>query len=385
MSDHSTSLRKIAGRFVREMQVHRRRLAHSARGLKKAVTFLSDSISGWSGELRSIALEPHLARFGWRLISVPPNLSLSQRRRIIGLDKPDLILLQQSRHPLNRPALYRDIPVVFDADDADILDSRCVDSVIECCRGSVSIIAGSRFLRDQFRIHNANVAVVWTSTYLEHVDGSIPANQRGPVVTWAHSGPLDYVEEAKFVRNVILKLARRAAFSFRLYGVAESRKQEVDDYLEPLRKIGLSVQTVAPMPYHAFVQSLGNVAVGLHPVCTATNPFSQGKSFGKLLAYLAADVAIVTSNAVDHPLFFKDNVNGMLLADDVDTWVERCERLINFPDLRQKIADAARADFRRRLTSVRAAELVAAQFDRALLLSNASVAVPAERNTALKT
>jgi len=308
-------------------------------------------------------------KFGWRLISVPPTLSLSQRRRIIEFDKPDLILLQQSRHPLNRPALYGDIPVIFDADDADILDTRCADTVIDCCRGSVSIIAGSRFLRDQFRVHNPNVAIVWTSTYIDHADKPIPADQRGPVLTWAPAGPLDYIEEAKFVRDVILQLARRTTFSFRLYGVAESRKQEADDYLEPMRKVGLSVQTFPQMSYPSFVQSLSSAAVGLHPVCTATNPFSRGKSFGKLLAYLAADVAIVTSNAVDHPLFFQDDVNGMLVANDVDQWVERCERLITIPDLRRKLVGAARLDFLRRLTSARAAELVAGQFDKAMHIS----------------
>jgi glycosyl transferase family 1 len=368
MSGKPNSLRQLAGRYIRELQVHRRRLINPNPGLKKAVAFLSDSISGWSGELRSIALEPHLARFGWRLISIPPHLSLEQRRRFVRLDKPDLIMLQQSRHPLNRPSLYGDLPVVFDADDADILDARCAESVIECCRGSVSIIAGSRFLRDQFRSYNANIAIVWTSTYLEKIDGVIPAETRAPVLTWACSGPLDYVEEAKFVRDVILQLARRVTFSFHLYGVGEDRKQEVDNYLEPIRRSGVSVETFPPMFYREFVDSLGNAAVGLHPLCTSTHPFSRGKSFGKLLAYLAADVAIVTSNDVDHPLFFRDNDNGMLVANDVDEWVERCERLITIPGLRKRMVESARTDFLRRLTSARAAELVAAQLDRAVRL-----------------
>jgi hypothetical protein len=72
------------------------------------------------------------------------------------------------------------------------------------------------------------------------------------------------------------------------------------------------------------VRSLGSFAVGLHPVCT-NHAFSLGKSFGKLLAYLAADVAIVTSNAVDHPLFFTDGVNGTLVGDDLEAWALGCE------------------------------------------------------------
>jgi hypothetical protein len=372
VSDQLISVRKLAGRYARELEVHRRRLVRPRRGLKKAIAFLSDSISGWSGELRSIAIEKHLEQFGWRLISVPPHLNLGQRQRIVSLDKPDLILLQQSRHPLNRPALYADVPIIFDADDADILDTRCFEAVTQCCRGSTSVIAGSRFLRDEFRAYNPNVAVIWTSTYIKEIAEARPVDQRAPVVTWAHSGPLDYVEESDFVREVLLRVARRTSFSFRLYGISEERKDAANDYVEPIRKAGVSVEVFPQMSYHSFVGSLGGVAVGLHPVCVASNPFSRGKSFGKLLAYLAADVPIVTSNAVDHPLFFTDEVNGMLVENDVDKWVARCERLITQPDLRRKIVAAARPEFLRRLTSQRAAELVAAQFDKALRLSKVS-------------
>lgn len=56
------------------------------------------------------------------------------------------------------------------------------------------------------------------------------------------------------------------------------------------------------MRYRKFNSSLGRSAVGLQPVCLS-NPFSRGKPSGKVLAYLASDVAIVASNAVDHPQF----------------------------------------------------------------------------------
>lgn len=65
------------------------------------------------------------------------------------------------------------------------------------------------------------------------------------------------------------------------------------------------------------------------------NPFSRGKSFGKLLAYLIADVAIVASNNVDHPLFFQDGVNGVLAPNDVDRWVEGTALLLqDLPSVR---------------------------------------------------
>lgn len=365
------SLRTWAVRHARELLIHRRRLTGSDRGLRKAIAFTSDSQTGFSGHLRAVALEPHLARLGWRLISVTPHLSLSQRRRILALDAPEVILLQQSRHPLNRPGLYAGTPCVFDADDADILDPRCTEAVIECCRGSAAIIAGSRFLADQFRPYHENVAVVWTGTYLRAIAGAKPVAQRDPVLTWAHSGPLGYPEEANLVREVLLRLARRTNFVFALYGVGEDQKQSAEEYLQPIRNAGVSVQTFPPMPYEPFFQSLGSVAVGLHPVCPSS-PFSRGKSFGKLLAYLAADVAIVTSNAVDHPLFFRDGVNGMLVDNSIETWVDRCEQLLTQPALRQRLVEAARSDFLSRLTSEKAAELVARQFERAVEFSKMS-------------
>ena len=358
-------MKRWAARHARELDIHLRRWIGPKGGSRKAVAFLSDTNSGFSGHLRASALAPHLAELGWRLLCVSPDLDLSQRRRVLAADRPELILLQQSRHPLNRPGLYGGIPCVFDADDADILDPRCTEAVIDCCRESAVVLAGSRFLADQFRPFNEDVSVVWTGTYLTRNEGAKPVEERGPLLTWAHSGPLGYPEEAKMIREVLIRLAARAKFSFDLYGISEGQKREAMEYLEPIREAGVPVRTFAMMPYERFCQSLGSAAVGLHPVSVASE-FSRGKSFGKLLAYLAADVAIVTSDAVDHPRFFRDGENGMLVPDDVDAWVDRCERLLMRPELRRRMVESARADFLRRLTTRRAAELVAEQFERAV-------------------
>ena len=294
---------------------------------------------------------------------IPPQLELHQRQRILRWEKPDLILLQQSRHPLNRPRLYPQTPCVLDADDADILDPRCVDVVEECCRDSVAVIAGSRFLAEQFRRFNRDVTVVWTGTYIG-LDREPPPNApREPIVAWATSDATGYPVEGAFVREVLLRLATRAKLAFRLYGVPD--EAAVRDYLAPIRSAGIPVQTLARMPYEAFVESLESVAVGLHPVCL-TNPFSRGKSFGKILAYLAARTAIVTSDAIDHPLFFRDGENGVLLGDDPERWAEHCAALLVEPARRAAIADAGRSDFLRRLTTERSAQLVSQVLERVL-------------------
>ena len=364
------SMRKWLARHQRELKHHRRRLTGPGRDLRRAVAFLSDD-EGWSGssgDLRAKALEPEIAKFGWRLIGLSPRLSLSQRRRFLALDRPEVIFLQQSRHPLNRPRYYPGIPCVFDADDSDFLDPNCIDQVIECCRESVVITAGSRFLAESFRPYNPNVSIVWTCSYLHPSPTARPVDEREPVVTWASASPMRFPEEAKLVREVLLRLAQRSKFSFRLYGVGPADRASVEEYLEPIRKAGVATEVFAPMPYEQFVRSLESASVGLHPVCMS-NPFSRGRSFGKLLAYLVAGVSIVTSDVVDHPLFFRDGVTGMLVDDDVEKWTDRCERLLADPGLRGRMAEAARVDFEGRLTTERAAELVAGQLNRAVDLS----------------
>jgi glycosyltransferase involved in cell wall biosynthesis len=296
-----------------------------------------------------------LRKLGWRTCLVPAQLELRQRLRICRLERPDVILLQQSRHPLNRPRFYPTIPCVFDADDADILDPRCEASAIECCRESAAVIAGSRFLASLFRQHNPKVHIVWTGSYLAPLARTTPCEKRGPVVAWAHSDPLAYPVEAALVRDAMMRLAEKATFTFCLYGVKDSARTA--EFLAPLRAKGVDVQTFPLMPYPRFVHSLRSVAVGLHPVCIG-NEFSRGKSFGKLLAYLVAGVAVITSDAVDHALFFKHRHNGILVEENAQAWADACRELLTEPGFRGQLAAQGRSDYAARLTTRRAAELI---------------------------
>lgn len=364
------------GHRARELLIHARTLVQRPGDRPRVVIFPGESGSGSASDLRAWALAPALQRLGWHATCVPPQLELVQRRRILKALRPDVILLQQSRHPLNRPGYYPGVPCVFDADDADILDPRCRERVLECCRDSTAVIAGSRYLAALYRQFNPRVSVVWTGTYLSLPWRCLPCEQRDPVVAWAHSDPLGYPHEAEFVRTIVLGLARRVRFSLALYGVRGALRRRVDEYVEPIRRSGTAVKILGPMPYRRFVRSLSEVAIGLHPVCTEQSPFSRGKSFGKVLAYLAADVAIVTSDAVDHPLFFRDGINSVLLPNDHETWIERCHELLLHPRHRAPLVEAARRDFLDRLTTERAAQLVSERLHEAIRVAKAGARAP---------
>ena len=331
------------------------------RRLRRLVVFPEQMYTGTAGDLRGWAIARELRKRGWRTIVVPPWLDLRHRLMIVRQEMPDLILLQQSRHPLNRPALYPGIPCVFDADDADILNAPAL--VAECLRGCRAAIAGSRFLAHRFRQFNARVSIVWTGSYLSPAPRAAPNKARGPVIAWAHSDPFSYLPEAHFVRDLVVRLAlQHDHLTFCFYGAEDEAAAE--DYLSPIRAAGVEVKAFPPLRYRRFVQTLENAAIGLHPIAPE-NPWSQGKSFGKLLAYMVANVAIVTSSAADHPLFFQHGHNGML-AGSIDEWVACCGQLLSDPAMRARMVQQACSDFSRRLTTARAAELVDAVLTRVL-------------------
>ncbi|GIX23384.1 MAG: hypothetical protein KatS3mg122_0615 [Caldimonas sp.] len=347
------SLRRPIRAGVHELRLHWER-RRSPRVRPVVVIFPSNQPWDPASNLRAWLVAPELERLGWRAIVVPEPLTLSQRRRVLQLEQPDVVLLQQTRHPLNRPALYAGYPCVLDADDADYLDPRYQSMIAQCARDAAAVVGGSRFVADCLGRHNPNSHVIWTGTpWIDHLARVAPA-QRPTVVAWAHSSPLDYPEEAALVQRVMIEVAHRTACTFWLFGTHEDRAAA---WFAPLRAAGARCEAIAPLPYADYLNKVAQAAVGLQPVCTR-NAFSRGKSFGKLLAYLNGRVAVVASDAVDHSLFFRHGVNGYLVGDEPANWVESIVTLLQQPSLRERIANAGYDDARRRLSTRRFAELL---------------------------
>jgi hypothetical protein len=346
------SLRSFVGHRAREALVHISRFWQPS-DWPRVMVFLSDS---GGGDLRGSAVGKALRELGWRVTIIPPQLELQQRERLVRREKPSVILFQQTRHPFNHPRYYPDIPCVLDVDDADLLDARYSERIIECASQCRAVIAGSHWLADSFRRFNKDVSVVWTGSYIMPNPTARAPSRRDPIVTWASSDPFGYPAEAALIRQVILKLAGSTSFEFRLYGVNDVSTAE--EYLEPFKEAGVKTKTYPTLSYYHFIKSLEDVAVGLHPVCM-DSPFSQGKSFGKLLAYMAAQVAIVTSREIDHPRFFRDGESAALIENNnIDAWVASTRELIENPKTREAIATAASRDYQRLLTSARAAQQI---------------------------
>lgn len=302
--------------------------------------------------LRAYNVADALVDLGWQTAVIPPEFSAAQRTRAMHRFQPDAVVLQSCRHHLNRAENFAGQTVILDLDDADFYlgeDRRDVlTAVLARAKG---VICGSRFIRDWFAEQGAETSIVWTGTPVSMAQRK-PHQSRGRLVVWAQSHPEDYVKEFDFVAEILCDAATQTApFEARFYGV----ENEDHPNLKRLRAAGVAVQLLPMLGYADYLRSLEDAAVGLSPIMPA-NPFSRGKSFGKILAYLDAKVPVICSDEADHALFF-DGKNGVV-TNDPETWVGRLVGLLDEAAQRQAMADRAHESFRKRLSLAVAARHV---------------------------
>lgn len=253
--------------------------------------------------------------------------------------------MQGARHGLNRPALYPEWSVIYDMDDADFHLPHLAKPVTEAMGQIAWVLAGSRYIADWARASGApGASVLWTGTEPSALPPPDPAT-RPPVVAWAQTQPWNYHREARFVADVMAKVAaRRPGTTLRLY---DRQKGSPASFLSEFRAPGLTLEWRSRSPYATYLNSFEDVAVGLAPLCPET-PFSRGKSFGKVLAYLDRKVAVVASDAGEHGAFFSPRTG--VVTNEPEAWVAAITGLLNDPSQRAALSGAATQAFHDRLS-----------------------------------
>lgn len=351
------SLKSYVGHRLRELLVHADIMRQKGR---PRLLMLPSHDRVQCSLLRVYNLVPELRSLGWTPLVVPHQLEASQRDRVMRRFDPDLIFLQKSRHPLNDPDLLQGRPYVYDLDDADFLDERLADKTARTCRSARAVIAGSRFVADWCRQYNSETHVVWTGAPVSPGQRRAHAD-RAPILGWAQSDPNGYPQEFDFVEDLVGRLiAKGAVFTLRLYGW---RDDAPETRLVRMRQAGVEIETVPFIQYDKFVASLQDVAVGISPVIIASE-YSQGKSFGKILAYLDAMVPVVASDEVDHSAFFTPDSG--VLSNDPEIWANEIADLLANAERREAIARNAFERFRNLLSREAAGRQVANVIDTAL-------------------
>ena len=314
------------------------------RGRGPRVVFLPAYGRHGAALLRIYNVAAALRGFGWKSVILPSSLNLKQRHRLLASVQPDVVIMQGARHPLNRPELYPEHRVLFDMDDADFHLPHLQDPVRQAMGHVAGVLAGSEYVADWCRTAGAKADVIWTAS---PVSGrrAVPQAQRLPVVAWAQSRPVNYTAEADWVLEVMRRLSRRCPdVRLRLY----DRKAASDPaFLARFRSAGIKTEWLRSTNYRHYLRSFDDVSLGLAPLSAAA-PFSRGKSFGKVLAYLDRRVPVIASDACEHGAFF-DAGTGVV-SNDMDVWVSQASRLLADPRARQTMADAAFERFEQRLS-----------------------------------
>ena len=328
-------------------------LALAPSGKQPLIVFLPSRGRSQSSLLRIFNIATALRANGWRTLVLPWTLTLAQRHRFLRMTRPDALVMQGARHELNRPALYRDIAIVYDMDDADFHLQHLAQPVRSAMSEVSAVIAGSEYVADWCRNAGAPfVHVVWTGTPPSR-NPAPPQSTRPPVVAWAQTRPMTYTREAELVRSVMNKLAAcRPDVTLRLYD-----RQPDDDpgFAETFRGNGYEVQWRRTESYSNFLLSLNDVAVGLAPL-SFDSPFSRGKSFGKVLAYLDRGVPVIASDAADHSRLFTPD--SAVITNNSDLWVISLDELLGSSEKRESMARAAGQLFTQQLTTQAAATQV---------------------------
>ena len=301
--------------------------------------------------LRIYNIARALREHGWQSVVLPSTLSLEQRQRLLGALQPQAIVMQGARHALNRPALY-DAPVFFDMDDADFHLAHLSDAVAQAMPHVTRVIAGSQYVAQWCQGRGAAAEVVWTGAPVS-MRACTSQAQRAPVVAWAQTAPATYEAEADWVLDVMARLSKRCPdVRLRLYDRDDA---EGAGFLARFQRLGIQMEWRKKTCYRNYLKSFDDVSLGLAPLCSQT-PFSRGKSFGKVLAYLDRHVPVIASDACEHGEFF--DAAEDVLSNDPDVWVSQMARLLQDPSARTRMAQSAYDRFQERLSLRVAAQSV---------------------------
>lgn len=316
--------------------------------------FPGGSPGGTAAGLRGWSLAPPLRKLGFRVIVIPPQLELAQRQRLVAKERPDFIIFQKCRDPFNDPALFPQTPCILDMDDADFLNPSATERITRITRQCVAAVGGSTFVEAWLSQYCGTTRVIWTGSPL--AEKLIRKRPKAPsrTLVYAVSDILGFPKETAFVRDVAVACGQTSGI--RLHLIGRGDRDSVLEFFAPVVRAGIPVEITGWLPYSKLVDLIGLGALGLAPLDTEHSLASKGKSFGKVLAYLAAGIPVLCSDAAEYPHFFDSGVNGYVLPHDPHVWRDIILQLLADGEIRNRIVVAADRDFHARLSATTMAE-----------------------------
>ena len=158
-----------------------------------------------------------------------------------------------------------------------------------------------------------------------------------PKLKLGYVGTPTHYEDMEFVKEALESIQAKYDVEIEVIGAFQIEK--------PLfgKRIGLPKNHAYPN----FVDWLHKVAhwdIGIIPL--VDSPFNQSKSNLKFVEYAALNTAIVCSDNPEYRLIARDGENCLMVPNDTASWEAALVRLIESPELRQRLATTAAQDMR---------------------------------------
>lgn len=275
--------------------------------------------------------------------------TIARVRTIMRHRDHDIVYMQRELLPFGPPLLERwmrrrGAVLLFDYDDALFIKKpsrynpiatalRAPGKVSELFGLADYVVAGNDWLRDQALAQGAQHAVTVevaedTTRIPQH-----PPHGNDQPVTIGWLGSTSTVKYLRLIEPVLRDLvARHPRLRFELVGGGDFHMDGV-----PWVHTGWSLD--------GELAALQRFDIGLMPL--PMEDWARGKSGGKARTYMAAGVVPICA-AIGYNLELIDQGRtGFLCATD-EEWLETIDMLVTRPELRQQVADAARAEVRAR-------------------------------------
>ncbi|MDP3722457.1 MAG: glycosyltransferase family 4 protein [Candidatus Omnitrophota bacterium] len=268
--------------------------------------------------------------------------SLKRLRDVIRSGRYDAVFIHLEAFPIGPPVIewlfaLRDVPMVFDLDDAIFLRRdnpanpiaawlRMPQKLPAILRWSRCVITCNDYLRQYAEQFNPKVYMIPTCVDIEQFRAppTRPSRPR-PLIGWIGShSTAPFLEPLK---PVLSRLAKRFAFTFKVVGAAR-----------PFRLPGVEV-IQEPWTLTKDVAYFQELDIGVYPL--PVEPWVYGKTGFKTVQYMAVGTPCVVSNVGRNREIIQNGVNGFL-AQSEDEWVDTLGHLLADPALRARFGLAGR-------------------------------------------
>jgi len=279
------------------------------------------------------------------------RLSLDHLLSLRDISQYDVVFMYREIFPIGPALVERFLaagnrpPIVFDFDDAIFLPNvsyanrlirvlKMPGKVGSIIQRSAHVVAGNEFLASYARHYNDVVTVIPTSVdttkFVPRSPGASDRRGGALVIGWIGS-PTTATYIAGLDR-ALRRVRERHSFRLRVSGASSSVTMK-----------GIDVENV-PWTLDDEVRLFNTCDIGVYPL--ADDEWSRGKCGFKAIQFMACGVPVVASAVGVNREIIQDGVNGFLAATETE-WVEKIQRLIDDPELRQRMAEAGRQTIER--------------------------------------